>query len=155
MLLDNPFHVLGLPADCTAKELTQRESRIRAYVEVGKPLLFDGDLLFPKCKRNAGTVNVASTALQDAGQRLKAGMFWFTRSGLLDDAGFDILSTKGPVSALLHWHKVAEREQVTARYISSVSNYATLCILLPLVLCWVEMREGVTRIGFKSRKQMV
>ena len=73
MLLDNPFHVLGLPADCTAKELTQRESRIRAYLEVGKPLAFDDDLLFPKCKRNSGTVKVASTALQDAGQRIKAG----------------------------------------------------------------------------------
>lgn len=155
MLLDNPFHVLGLPADCTAKELTQRESRIRAYVEVGKPLLFDEDLLFPKCKRNAGTVSVASTALQDAGQRLKAGMFWFTRSGLLDDAGFDILSAEGPVSALLHWHKVAEREQVTARYISSVSNYATLCTLLPLVLPWDQMKEGVMPIGFKTRQQMV
>lgn len=155
MLLDNPFHVLGLPADCTAKELTQRESRIRAYVEVGKPLLFDDDLLFPKCKRNAGTVNVASTALQDGGQRLKAGMFWFTRSGLLDDAGFDRLKTQGPVQALLHWHKVADREQVTARYISSVSNYATLCILMPLVLSWDEMKERVTPIGFKTRQQMV
>ena len=80
MLLDNPFHVLGLPADCSAKELTQRESRIRAYVEVGKPLLFEEDLLFPKCKRNSGATKAASTMLQDSGQRLKAGLFWFTRT---------------------------------------------------------------------------
>ena len=155
MLLDNPFHVLGLPADCSAKELTQRESRIRAYVEVGKPLLFDEDLLFPKCKRNAGTVNLARTALQDAGQRLKAGLFWFTRSGLLDDVGFDVLQKKGPVPALLHWHKVAEREQITARYISSVNNYATLCIILPLVLSWDDMKEDVMPMGFKTRQQLV
>lgn len=155
MLLDNLFHVLGLPADCTAKELTQRESRIRAYVEVGKPLLFDDDLLFPNCKRNAGTVKVASTALQDGGQRLKAGLFWFTRSGLLDDAGFDILGTKGPVQALLHWHKVADREQVTARYISSLSNYASLCILLPLIMSWDEMKGEVIPLGFKTRQQLV
>ena len=155
MLLDNPFHILGLPADCSAKELTQRESRIRAYVEVGKPLLFEEDLLFPKCKRNSGATKVASTMLQDSGQRLKAGLFWFTRTGLIDDAGFDTLREKGLVPALLHWHKVADREQITARYISSVSNYATLCILLPLVLSWDDMKEGATSIGFKTRQQLV
>ena len=155
MLLDNPFHIIGLPADCSAKELTSRESRIRAYVEVGKPLLFDDDLLFPRCKRNAGTVKVASAALQDSGQRLKAGFFWFTRSGLLDDIGFDTLKESGALAALVHWHKVADREEVSKRYISSVSNYATLCILLPLVLSWDDMKENVTPLGFKTRQQMV
>ena len=155
MLLDNPFHVLGLPADCTAKELTQRESRIRAYLEVGKPLAFDDDLLFPKCKRNSGTVKVASTALQDAGQRIKAGLFWLTRSGLLDDAGFDVLKKEGPLAALLHWHKVADRSPITEKYISSVSNYASMCILLPLVLPWDEMKEELTPLGFKTRQQLV
>lgn len=155
MLLDNPFHVLGLPADCTAKELTQRESRIRAYLEVGKPLAFDEDLLFPKCKRNSGTVKVASTALQDAGQRIKSGLFWLTRSGLLDDAGFDVLNKEGPLAALLHWHKVADRSPITEKYISSVSNYASICILIPLMLSWDEMKETVVPMGFKTRQQLV
>ena len=85
----------------------------------------------------------------------KLGLFWLTRSGLLDDAGFDVLKKEGPLAALLHWHKVADRSPITEKYISSVSNYASMCILLPLVLPWDEMKEELTPLGFKTRQQLV
>ena len=63
MILDNPFHILGLLADCSTLEKTRREARAKAYLSVGKPLVFQDDLYFEGCRRNQATIE---RALNDA-----------------------------------------------------------------------------------------
>ena len=58
MILNNPFHILGLVANSDKHEETRRQSQIKRYLEVGKPLSFQDDLYFPGCRRNAITMNV-------------------------------------------------------------------------------------------------
>ena len=80
MILDNPFHVIGLPADCTAREKARREGQAEERISrSGSALAFDGDdLFFEGCRRNQATVERSLSALHDANDRIGYGLFWFT-----------------------------------------------------------------------------
>ena len=130
MILDNPFHVIGLPADCTAREKAKREGRIKAFLRIGKPLAFgDDDLFFEGCRRNQITVERSLSALHDATDRIGYGLFWFTRSGLLDDHALAFVRRQDLRGALRIWQRV-EGRLPTPNYASSLNNFGTLCLLV-------------------------
>ena len=133
MILNNPFHVLGLPGDCRARELTARESRIKAYLSVGKPLRFEDDLFFPGCRRNATTTALASRSLQDTRQRVQWGLFWFTRSGILDDQAMRLVSSARLAEAFALLQKVEDRDPNTPQTTSSLNNFGSLCLLMGML----------------------
>ena len=130
MILDNPFHVIGLPADCTAREKARRESQLKAYLKFGKRLTFDGDdLFFEGCRRNQATVERSLSALHDANDRIGYGLFWFTRSGLLDDHALPLVRRQDLRGAFRIWERI-EGRLPTRQYASSLNNFGTLCLLI-------------------------
>lgn len=130
MILDNPFHVVGLPADCTAREKAKREGRIKAFLRIGKPLDFgDDDLFFEGCRRNQITVERSLSALHDATDRIGYGLFWFTRSGLLDDHALAFVRRQDLRGAFRIWQRI-EGRLPTPNYASSLNNFGTLCLLV-------------------------
>ena len=137
MILDNPFHIIGLPADCTAREKAKREGKIKAFLRIGKPLNFgDDDLFFEGCRRNQATVDRSLAALHDANDRLGYGLFWFTRSGLLDEHALRLVRRHDLRGAFRIWQKVEERLP-TPNYASSLNNFGTLCLLVG-----IKVRSG-------------
>lgn len=133
MLLTNPFHLLGLPADATAKERSERESRIRAYLEVGKPLEFGEQDVVLGAKRNAGNVNQAFKSMQAADARMGSGFFWFTRSGMLDEQVLGLLAEDKRDQCREVLNKLEGREP-TSGYFSSVMNLGTFRMLEALLV---------------------
>ena len=133
MLLTNPFHLLGLPADATAKERSERESRIRAYLEVGKPLEFGEQDVVLGAKRNAGNVNQAFKSMQAADARMGSGFFWFTRSGMLDEQALGLLAEDKRDQCREVLNKLEGREP-TSGYFSSVMNLGTFRMLEALLV---------------------
>ena len=131
MILSNPFHILGLPADCGIAEKTQRESEAKAYLRVGKRLEFRDDLYFRGCRRNQATVERALSKLHDARDRIGYGLFWFTGSGILDSHALAQLKRGDLVSALDAWARIEHREP-TPGHASSLNNLGTLCLLIAL-----------------------
>ena len=130
MILDNPFHVIGLPADCTAREKAKREGRIKAYLRMGQPLAFgDDDLFFEGCRRNQATAERSLAVLHDATDRIGYGLFWFTRSGLLDDHALPLVRSQDLRGAFRIWKRIEERLP-TRNYASSLNNFGTLCLLV-------------------------
>ncbi len=133
MILDNPFHVLGLHADCTPKEKTGRTSLAKALLQTERPLEFgDSDLVFGGCRRNQATLERAIRDLHHAGDRIRFGLFWFTRGGLLDNVAYSSLrlrSVAGIERALQIWKAVEDR-MPTPNYASSFNNFGTLCLLI-------------------------
>lgn len=132
MILDNPFHVLGLPADCTTKELARRKARAKAYLRVGKRLEFDEDLyLSEHCHRNSSALDRAIKQLHDGRERIQHGLFWFTRGGPLDAHALRLLArgkTRDAYEALAR----IESRPVDAATAASLNNFGTLCLLLGL-----------------------
>ena len=132
MLLTNPFHLLGLPADATAKERSERESRIRAYLEVGKPLEFGEQDVVLGAKRNAGNVQQALKSMQAADARMGSGFFWFTRSGMLDEQALGLLAEDKRDHCRELLDKLEGREP-TSGYFSSIMNLGTFRMLEALL----------------------
>ena len=132
MILDNPFHVLGLPADCTTKELARRKARANAYLRVGKRLEFEEDLyLSEHCHRNSFALGRAIQQLHDGRERMQHGLFWFTGGGPLDAHALRLLAhgkERGAYEALA---RIASRP-VDAATAASLNNLGTLSLLLGL-----------------------
>jgi hypothetical protein len=141
MLLTNPFHLLGLPADATAKERSERESRIRAYLQVGKPLEFGEQDVVLGAKRNAGNVQKALKAMQAADARMESGFFWFTRSGMLDEQALGLLAEDKRDECRGLLDKLEGREP-TSGYFSSLMNLGTFRMLEALLV-----RDGAAFIS--------
>ncbi len=129
MILDNPFHVLGLLADASVRERARREAKTKRLLEVRQPLAFGNDLYFPGCRRNQGTVDRALRDLHDAKDRIRFGLFWFTGSGsVLDDHALRVLRGGDLQGAISVWARV-ENRPLDARIASCLNNLSTACLL--------------------------
>ena len=132
MILDNPFHVLGLPADCTTKELNRRKAQAEAYLRIGKPLAFDEDLyISSQCHRNSSALGRAIKQLHDGRERMQHGLFWFTRGGPLDAHALRLLARGKTRDAYETLARIGSRP-VDATTAPSLNNLGTLCLLLGL-----------------------
>ena len=131
MILDNPFHVLGLLADCGAREKARREARTKAYLRLGQPLVFEDDLYFRGCRRNQATVERALSQLNDARDRIGYGLFWFTEGGILDGHALPKLRQGNLQGALAAWQRIEDRLP-TRNQASSLNNLGTLYLLMAL-----------------------
>ena len=131
MILDNPFHVLGLLADCGAREKARRETLTTRYLEVGKPLVFRDDLYFQGCRRNQTAVERALSQLTDARDRIGYGLFWFTESGVLDSHALPKLRRGDLQGALAAWQRIEDRIP-TRNHASCLNNLGTLYLLMAL-----------------------
>ncbi|WP_420462493.1 hypothetical protein [Candidatus Palauibacter sp.] len=163
MILDNPFHVLGLPADCTPRELTRRQAQTAAYLNVGHKLEFDGDISFSGASRNASTVERANRELQDAARRVQHGLFWFTRSGTLDRHGLAYLTQGRFRDAFQLFEHLEDQAHLSPGTISTVNNFGSLCVLLGLMGTWKsgsrpmteEKRCGLIVRGLKAKARVL
>lgn len=131
MILDNPFHVLGLLADCSTRKKSQRVARAKAYLSVGKPLVFPTDLYFQGCRRNQATVDRAVARLHDAQDRIGYGLFWFTEGSVPDGYALSLLRKHDLLGALDIWERIEHRDP-TRSYASSLNNLGTICLLIAL-----------------------
>ena len=144
MILDNPFHVLGLRADCTPKELTSRQAQTAAHLRVGRKLDFEGDISFPGGSRNARAVDGANRELQDAARRVQHGLFWFTRSGTLDRHGLAHLADGRFEDAFQLFQRLEDREHLSAGSISTLNNFGSLCMALGFAGTWGPRSSRMT-----------
>ena len=162
MILDNPFHVVGLIANCGTRDKTARETQIKRYLEVRKPLVFQDDLYFRGCRRNEGTVARALGALHVARDRIGPGLFWFTRGSALDDHGLRLLVAGDLRGALEVWQRIEDRLP-TRKYASSLNNLGTLYLLIPLAVKTPEQEQpsgaweptGYLRRGLLAKARLV
>ena len=132
MILENPFHRLGLLADVDAKGFTKRTGRAKALLAAEMPLEFEPDLHFLGCMRNSKTIEVAERELQTALGKVQHGMFWFTASGVVDDMAVDHLRAGQFEQALSIWRKSCSRPEISDNYISCLNNLGSLELVMAI-----------------------
>ncbi len=97
----NPFRVLGVTTEASAKQIISNESRIKAYSKVGKTIDFPTDalLLLPPVERNEETATAARAAISQPVDRLKNAFFWFVNATPVHRQAIECLSTGDVVNA--------------------------------------------------------
>lgn len=75
---DNPFRILGLYANDSARNLTSNATRIKRYSDVGKSVSFPTDSFLPsEILRTNESVENATSSINLQNDRIKYALFWF------------------------------------------------------------------------------
>lgn len=131
IICTNPFRVIGLYGSASEREIQKQKSKINAYLNIGKELLFDTDFNFlPPLNRNAETIEKAFSRIQLNQNKLFYALFWFSIGSHFDELAINFLKEGDCEKALYVWRQIAENSEQSQKYSISNNNLSTLEIAM-------------------------
>lgn len=91
VVANNPFRVLGISTNATAKEVSANKTKIMRFADVGKAIDFPLDLngLIGQCVRDKATIEKASASLSLPQDKIKHALFWFAKESPIDEMALE------------------------------------------------------------------
>lgn len=86
IIKDNPFRILGVYSNASAKDIAANVHRITAYLNVNRSVSFSTDIpgLLGTCERTKDNVSDAQTKINLPNDKIKYALFWFVNGGAAD-----------------------------------------------------------------------
>jgi hypothetical protein len=151
VIKQNPFRILGLPANATERDLQRQIGIIKRYAEIGKTKSFDYDFDFlGKFSRNLDDIQQASSKIEQAQKRLEYSLFWFINNSPIDEIALINLRELNIEKAIEIWKKTLKYE-VTDKNFSSYLNLSTLYIAFSVNNGSIDMQKLQEGIVLKSK----
>ena len=103
----NPYRLLGLYANATTKERLANQSRLQAFLKVGKSVSFPLDLTsyLGEVERSEAVITTASANLTLPQDQIRYAQFWFVRDTPIDTIAFNHLESGDLVKAVEIWEQ--------------------------------------------------
>ncbi len=103
----NPYRLLGLYANATTKERLANQSRLQAFLKVGKSVSFPLDLTsyLGEVKRSEAIIATASANLTLPQDQIRHAQFWFVRETPVDTVAFNHLESGDLAQAVEIWEQ--------------------------------------------------
>lgn len=134
---NNPFRILGVWSNARQADIVKNQSRMKAYLNVGKVVEFPADMvsLLPKIDRSLDIVQGAQAAINLPADKIRHALFWFCNAFPIDETGLNnlasgdsakaqsIFSMKESFSSLVNR---AVLSLILSDEVSAVSAYAAL-----------------------------
>ena len=119
LISENPFRVLGVYADSSAKDRAANSSKLKAFLKVGKSLSFPTDFaaILPVPTRTPESVAAAEAALALPADRLRRAQFWFLNAKPADAIAFNRLGSGDIAGAADVWAKIGHTSAVQNRLV--------------------------------------
>ena len=119
LISENPFRVLGVYADSSAKDRAANSSKLKAFLKVGKSLSFPADFaaILPAPTRTPESVAAAEAALALPADRLRRAQFWFLNAKPADAIAFNRLGRGDIAGATEVWAKIGHTSAVQNRLV--------------------------------------
>ena len=132
----NPYRLLGIYANATTKERLANQSRLQAFLKVGKSVSFPLDLTsyLGEVKRSEAIIATASANLTLPQDQIRHAQFWFVRETPIDTVAFNHLESGDLAQAVEIWE---QRETP-----SSLQN---------LIICNLVREEYAEAISYAER----
>ncbi|WP_297727614.1 hypothetical protein [uncultured Porphyromonas sp.] len=91
----NPYRLLGIYANATTKERLANQSRLQAFLKVGKSVSFPLDLTsyLGEVERSEAIIATASANLTLPQDQIRYAQFWFVRDTPIDTVAFNHLES--------------------------------------------------------------
>lgn len=129
LIRQNPYHVIGVLAGASQREISRQQAKIKALQKVGRDVEFDSDLhLTGKPDRSNGAVEKAFADIGLNQNKLYNGLFWFVKHNHLDETALNYLSAGDDEKAEDIWRKVTDGKTPGARNFAAFNNLGTLNI---------------------------
>lgn len=143
IIKNNPYRIIGILSNATAKEIQSRKSKITAYAKVGKQITSDFDFpLFNSIERDNDKIEKAFSAIQQSKEMLENSLFWFLNTNSFDETAINYLKNEDKEKAIEIWEKVTSEKEVTAKNYSCFNNIGTLKLLGK---SQEEIKEGIEK----------
>ncbi len=129
---NNPFRILGIISNSSAKEAKESETFILRYLEIGKSadLKFDITPPLSHLERTSEIVKNAKRKIHDNFDKLIYSIFWFVNGTMVDKIALEKLSSERNIEKSLDSFKKGSRNFVISKTsFSSILNFSTLEII--------------------------
>jgi len=128
IIKNNPFRILGLPANSSERELQKRIAIVKRFADVGQSKEFDYDFSFlGEFNRSIEEIQKASSRIEQTPQKVHNALFWFAVKSNIDETAISYLKDNDIEKATEIWQKTL-KEEVTDRNYLSYANLSTLLI---------------------------
>uniref|UniRef100_UPI00404BA06C CFI-box-CTERM domain-containing protein n=2 Tax=Gelidibacter sp. TaxID=2018083 RepID=UPI00404BA06C len=130
LIKNNPYRIIGILSNATAKELEKQRGKIKAYAKVGKEITTDFDFdILPNIKRTEDSIERAISKIEQNQDRVNHALFWFLNASPFDNTAIEYLKNGDDEKALEIWDKVTFNKEVNSKNFSAFSNIGTFKIL--------------------------
>lgn len=94
IITNNPFRILGVFSNASARDIAANIHRISAYQRVNRDVSFSPDLagMLGKCNRTTNSVAQAQTEINLPQDKIKYALFWFVKSDVADEIAINHLA---------------------------------------------------------------
>jgi hypothetical protein len=141
LIQKNPFRIIGLLSNTTARDLQSRKGLITRYLSIGRQLESDYDFSFlTDVLRTENVVSQAFSKIEMNQDKINQSLFWFVKANSFDETALDYLKIENPEKASEIWSKVITGKEVTSKNFSNFNNLGTLKLLSNSNS---DLREGI------------
>ena len=123
---NNPFRILGIISNATAKETNESETFILRYLDIGKSAVLKFDITPPlnSLERNSEIVKNAKRKIHDSFDKLSHSIFWFVNGNMVDKIALEKLSLEKNIEKASESFKKGSRNfLISKNSFSSIINF--------------------------------
>lgn len=129
IITHNPYRVIGILSNATAREIQSRKGKIQAFTRVGKEVTSDYDFSFLEpIHRTEEQISKAFSDIEQNPDKVKHSLFWFINHNNFDQIAIENLKKGETGKAKEIWHKIINNQEVNAKNFSAYNNLSTLWI---------------------------
>lgn len=140
-ITNNPYRIIGILSNATAKEIQARKGKITAYAKVGKQISSEFDYTFLEIiEKDQNIIEKSFSAIQQSKEMLNHSLFWFINTNSFDDTALKYLTNGDKDKAAQIWEKVTFDKDVTSKNFSCFNNFGTLKLLGTTL---AEIQQGI------------
>ncbi len=145
-IYQNPYRIIGILSNATAREIQARKTKIQAFTRVGKPIDSEYDFNFLEdITRDETSITKAFSDIEQNIGKVRHSLFWFINYSSFDQMALEHLKNGDTSKAKEIWHKLTDGQEINAKNFSAYSNIATLWLLSE------EEMSKVTGIQYKIK----
>lgn len=143
LIKNNPYRIIGILSNASARDIQTRKSRITAYAKIGKQVTSEYDFYFlDSIDRDQNKIEKAFSVIQQSKDMLENSLFWFLSTNKFDETAISYLINGDKNKATEIWEKVTIDKEITSKNYSCFNNIGTLKLLGE---SQDEIKEGIEK----------
>jgi hypothetical protein len=142
LITKNPYRIVGIHANASAREIQARKGKISAYAKVGKEITSEFDLPFlNSIERTTSLIDKAFSDIEQDQNKVFYSLFWFINLNTIDSTALQHLISGNKEKAIEIWNKLTYEKEVTTKNFSAFNNISSLYLLEE---SREEIKKGIT-----------
>lgn len=126
----NPYRIIGILANASAKEIQSRKAKVSAFARVGKEITSEYDFPFlSSLERSSTIIDKAFSDIEQNQNKVAHSLFWFINLNPIDNTAIQHLISGNKEKAIEIWGKLTIDKDVNSKNFSAFNNIGTLYLL--------------------------